>query len=198
MAGDADRATIAAPPSEATRFETSTKALASRSRPSGEGARRTKHFWLILHDARDLAFARGLELVEDDGLLEEVAGLVEWPVATRFETSTKALASRSRPSGEGARRTKHFWLARIGLELVEDDGLLEEVAGLVEWPVTLIGGFEERFLAIAAPPSEATRFETSTKALASRSRPSGEGARRTKQSRMTACWRKSPASSNGR
>ncbi len=35
---------------------------------------------VILHDARDLAFARGLDLVEDDGLLEEVAGLVEWPV----------------------------------------------------------------------------------------------------------------------
>jgi glycyl-tRNA synthetase beta chain len=35
---------------------------------------------VILHDARDLAFARGLDLVEDEGLLEEVAGLVEWPV----------------------------------------------------------------------------------------------------------------------
>jgi glycyl-tRNA synthetase beta chain len=35
---------------------------------------------IILHDARDLAFARGLELVQDEGLLEEVAGLVEWPV----------------------------------------------------------------------------------------------------------------------
>jgi glycyl-tRNA synthetase beta chain len=35
---------------------------------------------MILHDARDLAFAQGLELVEDEGLLEEVAGLVEWPV----------------------------------------------------------------------------------------------------------------------
>jgi len=35
---------------------------------------------MILHDARDLAFAHGLELVEDEGLLEEVAGLVEWPV----------------------------------------------------------------------------------------------------------------------
>src|SRR5918997_6382168 len=35
---------------------------------------------VILHDARDLAFAQGLELVEDEGLLEEVAGLVEWPV----------------------------------------------------------------------------------------------------------------------
>lgn len=34
----------------------------------------------ILHDARDLAFAGGMELVEDAGLLEETAGLVEWPV----------------------------------------------------------------------------------------------------------------------
>ncbi len=35
---------------------------------------------IILSDARNLAFANGLELVEDEGLLEEVAGLVEWPV----------------------------------------------------------------------------------------------------------------------
>ena len=34
----------------------------------------------ILADARNLAFAQGFELVEDDGLLAEVAGLVEWPV----------------------------------------------------------------------------------------------------------------------
>ena len=34
---------------------------------------------VILHDARDLAFASGLELIEDEGLLEEVSGLVEWP-----------------------------------------------------------------------------------------------------------------------
>jgi glycyl-tRNA synthetase beta subunit len=35
---------------------------------------------IIRHDARDLAFAQGLEVIEDEGLLEEVAGLVEWPV----------------------------------------------------------------------------------------------------------------------
>jgi glycyl-tRNA synthetase beta chain len=34
----------------------------------------------ILHDAKNLAFAQGYELVEDAGLLAEVAGLVEWPV----------------------------------------------------------------------------------------------------------------------
>ena len=35
---------------------------------------------IILEDARTLAFANGLDLVEDEGLLEEVSGLVEWPV----------------------------------------------------------------------------------------------------------------------
>jgi glycyl-tRNA synthetase beta chain len=34
----------------------------------------------IWHDATNLAFARGLEVVPDPALLEEVAGLVEWPV----------------------------------------------------------------------------------------------------------------------
>src|ERR1700686_3753045 len=34
----------------------------------------------IATDARQLAFAQGFELVEDQGLLDEVAGLVEWPV----------------------------------------------------------------------------------------------------------------------
>ncbi len=37
-----------------------------------------------------------------------------------------------------------------GLDLVEDEGLLEEVSGLVEWPVVLMGTFEEDFLAIPA------------------------------------------------
>ena len=34
----------------------------------------------IWHDATNMAFANGLEVVEDAGLLAEVAGLVEWPV----------------------------------------------------------------------------------------------------------------------
>ena len=34
----------------------------------------------IWEDAKNLAFAQGLEIVEDKGLLAEVAGLVEWPV----------------------------------------------------------------------------------------------------------------------
>ncbi|SLN66548.1 glycine--tRNA ligase subunit beta [Roseisalinus antarcticus] len=39
----------------------------------------------IWHDATNRAFAAGLELVEDPGLLAEVAGLVEWPVVLMGE-----------------------------------------------------------------------------------------------------------------
>ncbi|WP_226553095.1 glycine--tRNA ligase subunit beta [Celeribacter naphthalenivorans] len=42
-----------------------------------DGAERADHIW---HDATNQAFAQGLEVVEDKGLLAEVAGLVEWPV----------------------------------------------------------------------------------------------------------------------
>jgi glycyl-tRNA synthetase beta chain len=41
-----------------------------------------------------------------------------------------------------------------GFELVQDDGLLAEVAGLVEWPVVLMGSFEEAYLSI---PDEVIR-----------------------------------------
>jgi glycyl-tRNA synthetase beta chain len=37
-----------------------------------------------------------------------------------------------------------------GLDLIEDEALLKEVAGLVEWPVVLMGSFDESFLAV--PP----------------------------------------------
>ena len=41
-----------------------------------------------------------------------------------------------------------------GFELVEDQVLLDEVAGLVEWPVVMMGSFEEEYLAI---PDEVIR-----------------------------------------
>jgi glycyl-tRNA synthetase beta chain len=62
---------------------------------------------VILHDARDLAFARGLDLVEDEGLLEEVSGLVEWPVVLMgsFDPGQpevlRAAEKRFRGSGAG-------------------------------------------------------------------------------------------------
>jgi glycyl-tRNA synthetase beta chain len=43
---------------------------------------------------------------------------------------------------EGARRA----CAERGLELVEDDGLLDEVTGLAEWPVPILGDMDPGFL----------------------------------------------------
>jgi len=46
----------------------------------------------ILADARNLAFANGLDLVEDEALLDEVSGLVEWPVVLMGEFEQDFLA----------------------------------------------------------------------------------------------------------
>ncbi len=46
----------------------------------------------IRHDAANLAFARGLEVVEDRGLLAEVTGLVEWPVVLMGEIAEDFLS----------------------------------------------------------------------------------------------------------
>ena len=43
-----------------------------------------------------------------------------------------------------------------GLQLVEDEALLDEVAGLVEWPVVLMGEFDKEFLDIPAEAIRAT------------------------------------------
>lgn len=81
---------------------------------------------MILHDARDLAFANGLELVEDEGLLEEVSGLVEWPhvlmgefekdyleipaeiIRLTIKTNQKCFVTRPQGSEEGL--SNHFIL----------------------------------------------------------------------------------------
>src|SRR5689334_3945506 len=43
-----------------------------------------------------------------------------------------------------------------GYELVEDQALLDEVSGLVEWPVVLMGSFEEEYLSIPGEVIRAT------------------------------------------
>ncbi len=47
---------------------------------------------MIEHDAANLAFASGLEVVSDEGLVEEVSGLVEWPVVLMGEFEEEFLA----------------------------------------------------------------------------------------------------------
>lgn len=81
---------------------------------------------MILHDSRDIAFANGLELVEDEGLLEEVSGLVEWPqvllgtfeedylsipaeiIRLTIKTNQKCFVVR--PQGETDKLSNHFIL----------------------------------------------------------------------------------------
>ena len=81
---------------------------------------------IILDDARNLAFAAGLDLVEDEGLLEEVSGLVEWPVvlAGEFEQAFLGIPPEiirltiranqkcfvTRPRGEADRLSSRFVL----------------------------------------------------------------------------------------
>src|SRR5690606_23266308 len=81
---------------------------------------------IILDDARNLAFAAGLDLVEDEPLLEEVSGLVEWPVVLMGEFDDAFLdipaevirltirANQkcfvTRPRGEGERLSNRFVL----------------------------------------------------------------------------------------
>ncbi|WP_339949653.1 glycine--tRNA ligase subunit beta [uncultured Albimonas sp.] len=52
-------------------------------------AERAERIW---HDATQMAFAQGLDVVEDKGLLAEVAGLVEWPVVLMGPIGEKFLA----------------------------------------------------------------------------------------------------------
>ena len=74
-----------------------------------------------------------------------------------YEAKLKAAKVVLDPAG--AARTsssptpKHLALAQ-GFELVEDQVLLDEVAGLVEWPVVLMGSFDKEFLSI---PDEVIR-----------------------------------------
>ncbi|MGR7994815.1 glycine--tRNA ligase subunit beta [Xanthobacter sp. ZOL 2024] len=67
--------------------------------------------------------------------------------------AAKVVADRDRRKAIILNDAKDLALA-AGLDLVEDEGLLEEVCGLVEWPVVLMGSFEERFLDI---PDEVIR-----------------------------------------
>ena len=47
---------------------------------------------MIRADAKNLAFAQGLEVIEDEALLAEVAGLVEWPVVLMGQFDPSFLA----------------------------------------------------------------------------------------------------------
>ncbi|MBU6443917.1 MAG: glycine--tRNA ligase subunit beta [Alphaproteobacteria bacterium] len=96
---------------------------------------------IILHEAKQKAFALGLELIEDEGLLNEVAGLAEWPVVligtiedqfmdvppeilqTSMRTHQKYFSLRDPKSGKMANRFA------VVANMVAADGGKEIVAG---------------------------------------------------------------------
>ena len=64
-----------------------------------------------------------------------------------------------------------------GLELIEDEGLLKETAGLVEWPVVLMGSFDESFLTVP-PEVIATSIKNHQNCFALRNASTGKLANR--------------------
>ena len=71
-----------------------------------------------------------------------VRGVADWQAALRARHVVADAAERSALIGGGiaAKAGAH------GLSIVEDAGLLEEVAGLVEWPVPLLGRIDGAFM----------------------------------------------------
>ena len=96
---------------------------------------------IILHEAKQRAFALGLELIEDEGLLHEVGGLAEWPVVlvgtidqafmdvpaeilkTSMRTHQKYFSLRDPATGAFANRFI------VVANMVTDDGGKQIVAG---------------------------------------------------------------------
>src|SRR5277367_1410773 len=101
---------LAPAPIEVRRFEDYVDALASAKVVLDADRRKA----IILADARNLAFARGLELVEDEGLLEEVAGLVEWPVVLMGEFETAFLDLPPEVIRATIRANQKCWVMRDG------------------------------------------------------------------------------------
>ncbi len=66
----------------------------------------------IWHDATQAAFAQGLEVVEDKGLLAEVAGLVEWPVVLMGEIDADFLALPAEVLQTSMREHQKFFSVR--------------------------------------------------------------------------------------
>ena len=83
----------------------------------------------------------------------------------------------ARPRAETIRTEARNLAFAQGLELIEDEGLLKETAGLVEWPVVLMGTFDESFLAVP-PEVIATSIKNHQKCFALRNAKTGKLANR--------------------
>ena len=71
-----------------------------------------------------------------------VRGLQDWVDTLHLRCVVAGAADRARLVRDGLTRLA----AARGLALVDDPGLLDEVAGLVEWPVPLLGRIDDAFM----------------------------------------------------
>jgi glycyl-tRNA synthetase beta chain len=98
--------------------------------------------------------------------------------ARDFDEYREALAGHFVVLGAAERKRRILERARAltaarGLELVEDAGLLDEVAGMVEWPAPILGDMDSRFLAL---PPEVVRTSMRVHQRYFAVRSAGEGA----------------------
>ena len=70
--------------------------------------------------------------------------------AYRAELAARKVVLDPLARAETIRTAADAWAKEAGLEVVDDPGLLQEVAGLVEWPVPLMGEIGQDFLGL--PP----------------------------------------------
>ncbi|MFM8746875.1 MAG: glycine--tRNA ligase subunit beta [Aestuariivirga sp.] len=105
------------------------------------------------------------------------------PIAVRrFEDYAEKLARAfvmvdARQRAETIRAEARSLAFAQGLEVIEDEALLRETAGLAEWPVVLMGSFDDSFLAVP-PEAIATSLRSHQKCFALRDIASGKLANR--------------------
>jgi glycyl-tRNA synthetase beta chain len=105
------------------------------------------------------------------------------PIAVRrFEDYAEKLARAfvmvdARQRAETIRAEARSLAFAQGLETIEDEALLKETAGLAEWPVVLMGSFDESFLTVP-PEAIATSLRSHQKCFALRNIATGKLANR--------------------
>ncbi|AHJ63994.1 Glycyl-tRNA synthetase beta chain [Granulibacter bethesdensis] len=76
----------------------------------------------------------------------KVRGIAEWQAALAGRHVVLDIEERRRRVAEGIARVA----AAHGLTVVDDPGLVDEVAGLVEWPVPLLGRIDDQYMSLPA------------------------------------------------